>query len=43
MVNTAAYEVAAKVSPDGKYLFFDRPQRNGQDIWWVSADVIPKK
>jgi Tol biopolymer transport system component len=39
-INTAAYEVAAKVSPDGKYIFFDRPMRDDQDILWVSADVL---
>lgn len=39
-INTAAYEVAAKVSPDGKYIFFDRPMRDGQDIHWVSAEAL---
>jgi Tol biopolymer transport system component len=39
-VNTSAYEVAAKVSPDGRFLFFDRPFKNEQDIHWVSADVL---
>jgi Tol biopolymer transport system component len=39
-INTKAYEVAAKVSPDGKYLFFDRPQKTEQDIYWVKATAI---
>jgi Tol biopolymer transport system component len=39
-VNTSAYEVAAKVSPDGRFLFFDRPFKNEQDIHWVSADEL---
>jgi Tol biopolymer transport system component len=39
-VNTSAYEVAAKVSPDRRFIFFDRPFKNEQDIHWVSADVL---
>jgi hypothetical protein len=39
-INTSAYEVAAKVSPDGKYIFFDRPMRDEQDVHWVSAEVL---
>ena len=41
-INTSAYEVAARVSPDGKYLFFDRPFKTEQDIHWVSSAVIEK-
>jgi Tol biopolymer transport system component len=41
-INTKDYEVAARVSPDGKYLFFDRPRKTEQDIHWVSAAVIDK-
>ena len=39
-INTSAYEVAAKVSPDGKFIFFDRPFPNEQDIYWVSSAVL---
>ncbi|HMG94210.1 MAG TPA: hypothetical protein VK589_29325, partial [Chryseolinea sp.] len=41
-INTKGYEVAARVSPDGKFLFFDRPQKNEQDIYWVSSDIIER-
>jgi Tol biopolymer transport system component len=36
-INTKDYEVAARVSPDGRYIFFEWPQKNEQDI---SSDVI---
>lgn len=39
-VNSAGVDVAAKVSPDGRFLFFDRPTKTEQDIYWVSAEVI---
>lgn len=39
-INTSAYEVAAKVSPDGKFIFFDRPSPTEQDIYWVSSSVL---
>jgi Tol biopolymer transport system component len=39
-INTSAYEVAAKVSPDGKFIFFDRPFPYEQDIYWVSSAVL---
>lgn len=39
-INTRAYEVAAKVSPDGRHLFFDRPSRAEQNIHWVRATII---
>lgn len=39
-INSSRHEVAAKVSPDGKYIFFDRPTRDEQDIYWVSAQII---
>lgn len=41
-VNSAGVDVAAKVSPDGRFLFFDRPTKNEQDIYWVSAEVITR-
>jgi Tol biopolymer transport system component len=41
-INTSAYEVAAKVSPDGRFIFFDRPTKNEQDIHWVSANILNK-
>lgn len=44
-VNTAASERFARVSPDGKYLFFGSDRRivNGKpnlDIYWIDAGVI---
>ncbi|CAM3591497.1 TolB family protein [Pseudoalteromonas maricaloris] len=40
-VNTSAREASASVTPDGKYLFFNRttPSRDA-DIFWVDAQVI---
>ncbi|MBU1014754.1 MAG: hypothetical protein KKG99_17295, partial [Bacteroidetes bacterium] len=35
-INTEAYEGIATVSPDGKYLFFNRDN----DIYWVSTKII---
>lgn len=37
-INTAASEMAAMLSPDGKYLFY---QSRG-DIYWVSSEIINK-
>lgn len=44
-INTAASERFARVSPDGKYLFFGSDRRivNGKpnmDIYWIDASVI---
>lgn len=40
-INTPSQERLPSVSPDGKYLFFTRWTRdNGQDVFWVSADII---
>lgn len=39
-INSSGNEVAARVSPDGKTLFFDRTVDGGQDIYWVSAAII---
>jgi Tol biopolymer transport system component len=39
-VNTEWSERFAKVSTDGKYLFFGRNTGNGFDIYWLSAEVI---
>ena len=41
-INTPDYEVAPRLSLDGKYLFFDRPIKGTQDIYWVSTAVIEK-
>jgi len=42
-INTKSQERFPSVSPDGKYLFFTRwTEENGQDIFWVSADIIDK-
>jgi len=40
-INTNSQERFPSVSPDGKYLFFTRwTQENGQDIFWVSSNII---
>jgi Tol biopolymer transport system component len=41
-INTNAYEVAARVSPDGRYIFFDRPFKKEQDIHWMKATIIER-
>lgn len=43
-INTSAWEAAAHVSPDGKYMFFNRNMNPGSyenvDIFWVDASFI---
>ncbi len=43
-INTKAWEAAATVTPDGKYLFFNRNMGSGNyenvDIFWVDAKII---
>jgi len=43
-INTGAWEAAASVTPDGKYLFFNRNMGSEKyenvDIFWVDAQVI---
>ena len=40
-INTGASEFAASVTPDGKYLFFNRKMGPGNpDTFWVDAQVI---
>ena len=43
-INTGAWEAAASVTPDGKYLFFNRNMGTDKyenvDIFWVDAQVI---
>lgn len=43
-INTDAWEAAASVTPDGKYLFFNRnvgsDKYENVDIFWVDAQVI---
>ncbi|WP_223107371.1 hypothetical protein [Marixanthomonas sp. SCSIO 43207] len=43
-INTAAWEASATVTPDGKYLFFNRivgPEEDGNvDIFWVDTHFI---
>lgn len=45
-INTEAWEAAASVTPDGKYLFFNRnidsESYENVDIFWVDAQVIEK-
>ena len=43
-INTNAWEAAATVTPDGKYLFFNRNMGSNNyenvDIFWVSSQII---
>lgn len=40
-VNTAGYDYAPSISPDGRYLFFTRDGLNHQgDIYWIGAEII---
>lgn len=40
-INTASREASAYVTPDGKYLFFNRTVSPGDaDIFWVDAQII---
>ncbi|MCO7189390.1 MULTISPECIES: hypothetical protein [unclassified Pseudoalteromonas] len=42
-VNTAGREASASVTPDGKYLFFNRDAESAEgDIYWVDAQVIER-
>ncbi|MCH6256846.1 hypothetical protein MLD52_09830 [Puniceicoccaceae bacterium K14] len=42
-INTEAREASASVTPDGKYLFFNRTVRPGDgDIFWVDAKIIER-
>lgn len=42
-INTAGWDAAASVTPDGKYLFFHRTNDAGNaNIYWVDAQVIEK-
>jgi len=39
-INTENVDVAVKVTPDEKFILFDRPSKGEQDIYWVKADII---
>ncbi|CAM1361654.1 conserved hypothetical protein [Tenacibaculum sediminilitoris] len=45
-INTKAWEASASVTPDGKYLFFNRivgsKEDGNVDIFWVDSQVIEK-
>ena len=41
-INSEGYDVAATLSPDGKYLFMDRPKDGDQDIYWAKSDIIER-
>lgn len=45
-INTEAWEASASVTPDGKYLFFNRNMGSDNyenvDIFWVNAEIIEK-
>lgn len=45
-INTEAWEASASVTPDGKYLFFNRNMGSDDyenvDIFWVSTEIIEK-
>jgi Tol biopolymer transport system component len=42
-INTEQTEMAASVSPDGKYLFFHRGNENEGNIYWVEFEPIKKE
>ena len=39
-INSNDYEVAPRLTPDEKFLFFDRPIDGTQDIYWVSTTFL---
>ena len=39
-INATGTELIAKVSPDGRHLFFQRKVNGNTDIYWVDARVI---
>lgn len=39
-VNATGTELIAKVSPDGKYLLFQRKLADNTDVYWVDAGII---
>lgn len=41
-INTENVDVAAKVTPNGKFILFDRPSKGEQDIYWLKAEIISK-
>ncbi len=45
-INTKAWEACASITPDGKYLFFNRNMGSDKyenvDVFWVSSQVIEK-
>jgi hypothetical protein len=42
-INTNQTEMAASVSPDGKYLFFHRGGKDKGDIYWVEFKTVKEK
>ena len=42
-INTDHTEMAASVSPDGKYLFFHRGNENEGNIYWVAFEPIKEE
>jgi len=41
-VNSARSEYGAIISPDGRYLFFTSSKAGGEDIYWVSAEIVER-
>ena len=39
-INATGTELIAKVSPDGRFLFFQRKVDGNTDIYWVDAKVM---
>ena len=42
-INATGTELIPKISPDGKYLFFQRKVNGNTDIYWVDAGVVVKE
>jgi len=41
-INSSINDIAASVSPDGKYMFFESSKTGSMNIYWVDAKIIEK-
>jgi tetratricopeptide (TPR) repeat protein len=39
-INSNRHEYCPSLSPDGKYLFFTSNKNNGDDLYWIDANII---
>ena len=40
-INSPGNDVAARVTPDGRVIFFDRPTAKEQDVYWARSSTLP--